>query len=209
MAIYQDGAISGRIGNLIFCRRYGKTIVRCLPKKSTKPASVAQLEVRQRFAVIRNFLAPLKSITDRSFPKVGYHTSANRCISYHLKEAAQGHYPNVNINYEAVKISKGNLSKPLNALYKNLKGESLQFSWRTSTHLDTGQIMVFTAYNADRDVWLMREFENVIGENQVDIEVPADWKDETLYAWCTYRDQKIKNFSNSIYLGVLRLVTWL
>lgn len=57
------GELSGKIGNLVSYNLKGKNVVRRIGK-SNKPATAAQLTVRQRIAVVNKILG-LKPVMDK------------------------------------------------------------------------------------------------------------------------------------------------
>jgi hypothetical protein len=114
MAILKNGIAghySGKMGNLVFYTLNGKQVSRTIGK-ITKAPTERQLKNRMEMKVVNQFL---KFITE--FINVGFQLKAkgtvktpyNLAVSYNKVNAVKGLYPDMEMDYERVQLTAGNL----------------------------------------------------------------------------------------------------
>src|SRR5690554_365868 len=161
MAIYVKGALgsfSGKLGNIVGSNWRSIDYLRSLPRPSKKPASEKQIAHRAKFALVVDFLNPL-----RDFINMGYNdsqeqkmTAFNRATS-HLLTRIEGQYPDFTIPYDEVRLSKGSLKGISANVFKNLDGD-LEITWDPSVNplsSEADDLVYFVMYNeATKDYFL-------------------------------------------------------
>jgi hypothetical protein len=133
------GELTGKIGNLVSYNLKGKNVVRRIGKNN-KPATAAQLAVRQRIAVVTKFLRPALAVINVGFELEVAGTDKNQhnaAISYNVKNATQGAYPDIKMDYSKALVSKGTLEPVINPL-ADLTGTLLTITWSVSADMDWG-----------------------------------------------------------------------
>ena len=102
------GPVSGRVGNLIFyiCSN-GKNYVRSRPRKSTKAPSLAQESQRSKFKFAIQFLKKIKDLIPIGFSEEKRMTPRNIATKELLTKGITGKYPNWQIDYPNLVLSKG------------------------------------------------------------------------------------------------------
>jgi len=134
MAILKNGlfgSISGKLGNTVTYDLKGKTVVRIIGKKSTKPPTVAQLANWQGMAIVNKFLKQVKLFID-----IGFHVVAkaeqlypqNKAVSVIKRAALTGTYPNIEIDFTKVLLSMGDLPGLINVAALP-ESNGIRFSW--------------------------------------------------------------------------------
>lgn len=134
------GPINGKVGNLVTYRVLNKVVVRMVGKNN-KPPSVKQLACRQKMGVVIAFLRPL---TD--FIKVGFALKAraankypyNMAVSFNVKHALAGEYPDLVIDYSKVMVANGNLPAAVNAEVSVI-ADGLRFNWDVGADMDVAE----------------------------------------------------------------------
>ncbi|WP_256005869.1 DUF6266 family protein [Pedobacter deserti] len=102
------GGYSGRLGNLVFYIRNGRQVVRTVGECRV-PASEKQTANRNALAVVMAFLKVVREFVNIGFDgkmKAGQ-TAFNAAVSYHLKNAVDGVYPDLYLDYAKVKLACG------------------------------------------------------------------------------------------------------
>src|SRR5574344_2038045 len=123
------GGFSGKVGNVIGGNWKGINYMRVKPASVANPQTEGQMDQRSRFNAALKFLQPMKD-----FIKVGFKSYAvkmtefNSAMSYILKNAIIGTYPDFVIDYSAALISKGTLSRASGALVESTVAGSVAFS---------------------------------------------------------------------------------
>lgn len=134
------GPVYGKVGNLVTYRVLNKDVVRMVGK-TNKPPSIKQLGCRQKMGMVVAFLRPL---TD--FIKVGFALKAraankypyNMAVSFNVKHALAGVYPDVVMDYSKVMVANGNLPAAVNAEVSVI-ADGLLFNWDVGADLDIAE----------------------------------------------------------------------
>lgn len=106
------GFCSGRIGNMIFYQRNGKACVRSGPRKTNRAATPRQLAQRAKFALVAAFLHPLRSfLQEDARIKNGKIPLFNRCVRRALQQSVIGQYPDFQLDYPKLEVSRGPLGR--------------------------------------------------------------------------------------------------
>ncbi len=132
MAELKNGLLnggSGKIGNLITYERNGKYFVRSRPEKVRQPNSEAQLAARQRFRLVHAVLAKLKEVLRYGFAADEKQRPAYAAaVSYNLKHAIAGSYPDQIMDYSQLSIFYGQRALPEHIEMEYSEGV-LRLSW--------------------------------------------------------------------------------
>ncbi|MBC8985562.1 hypothetical protein H9X96_07215 [Pedobacter sp. N36a] len=141
MAIGKNGLHgwpSGKIGRIVYYELNGQPVMRSIGKAG-KP-SLKQQANHQAMAVTTRFLSHLKDFINNGFELETRGTIRNQhnlAVSQIKKNALKGAYPNINIDYEKVELSKGTLIKPKDLQMEKI-AEGLQISWDSAYSYGTG-----------------------------------------------------------------------
>ena len=114
MAILRGGLfgnLSGKIGGLVFSTRNNQTEVRELPKKYEGPVTQTSLNLRAKWKLLMEFLILFIPFIRIGYPKQPKQrmTAFNLAISENYRYIIKGEYPNLEIDYSKVTLSKGRL----------------------------------------------------------------------------------------------------
>lgn len=209
------GPIIGKISNLVTYIRYGVPVVRTKPKKKSKKAkrSIAQQAVNLRFLMVKKFVAVI-----REFINVGYQFDVadtpripeNGAVSYLLKEAVTGVYPDYEMDFSKVLVSKGKLPVPLNPTVK-LDGDTLKFRWtvdpKWSYKLNRDQVMLLAYLPANNTAeYLLSGARRNEGSEELKVSLVPKTnsnanKDEYIETYIAFISDDRKRISDSVYVG--------
>ncbi|WP_316751593.1 DUF6266 family protein [Pedobacter gandavensis] len=212
MGSYNPGAFGsfrGRVGHVVATKWKGKDIVKNLPAKTTKKASIAQLAQRKRFEFLNRFMGQFSDLIH-----IGYRTAAgnrfipmNLACAYHLKHAVIGDYPDYQMDYSKLKLSfhKGidPVVKPELAL---LNGEAVILNWQmpefrsiTTRADDLAYILV---YNREKDHSVKHEGPRR-SDLRAEISMPESFIGDTLHCWIFFVSLDGKLAAETQYVGTL------
>ncbi len=203
------GIISGKIGNLIGYNYHGTQRFRAMPKKSTKPPTIAQQAQRMRFGLVCHFLNPLTPLISK-----GYGNSQGRsprkaqCVAYHTKHAVKGIFPDAEIDYSAVVLTTGRLDGVHDGEVWSDDVGRINIKWNerfqclTSSEMDQ---VILIVYNPVKDIHqLLMSFSDRLSKSAV-LAVPKEFLGDTVHCWMTFVSPCGKQFSTSSYLGVVTI----
>ncbi|SFC58537.1 hypothetical protein SAMN05421747_11574 [Parapedobacter composti] len=136
----------------------GLDVIRGLPRKSHKPRSEARLANEQAMKLIMSVLTPLKL-----FIRMGFRYAAeplnmsafNLALSINKKHAIKGQYPDLEIDWDNLQISKGNLAG-IKSLAAEWTDTGLRVSWDTDTGNAPGHaadLLSLAVYSTSEDYW--------------------------------------------------------
>ncbi|WP_010663488.1 DUF6266 family protein [Marinilabilia salmonicolor] len=127
------GNFYGKVGTVIGSKWKGIKYMRSLPDPSSKPPTNRQLNQREKFRQATAFLQPLGPVLRIGFrTQQQKQTPINAALSDLLINAMEGEAPAFAINYERLKIAKGNLTGARDAS-TNLEDSSINFSWHDNS----------------------------------------------------------------------------
>ncbi len=124
------GGFSGTIGTVIGGSWKGIDYMRSQPSKKSFNPTQNQLEQQAKFRLVIKFLGSMGGLVALGFGNIANQmTGQNSAMSYILKSAVTGVYPNYTILYPQVLISRGELPAALNPIAVAAAGGLINFSW--------------------------------------------------------------------------------
>ena len=107
-----NGPFSGKVGTAVGYMWKDIAVIRARPRRRRKPFSDKELNQQARFALMNQFLIPVKDLLNISFAHLAYRmTGFNKGFSYNVKTAILGVRPDLSIDYPMVLLSRGDLTK--------------------------------------------------------------------------------------------------
>lgn len=201
------GGFSGKVGNVIGGNWKGIDYMRVRPASVSNPQTEGQVDQRSKFSTVLGFLQPL-----RGFLKIGFRgyaikmTEFNSAMSYNVKNAVIGVYPDYVIDFESALISRGGLTGALNPTVNSPGVGQVQFNW-VDNSIDgnarpTDRAMVLV-YNPARNeaVYVNDGSARSIGNHA--LTVPDQYSGDTVYTFIAFISEDRKEVSNSKYVGEL------
>lgn len=156
MAILRNGILgscSGKIGNMVFYTVNGKQMARSVGKY-TKPPTEKQLQNQMELGVVTTFLKPIMVLINAGFGLMANGSGKspyNLAVGFNKKQAMQGVYPDVEMAYEKVLVTRGNMWGAI-AAGPELTNTGLSFSWESSASLQwsrqSDQVMLLAYFPA-------------------------------------------------------------
>lgn len=199
------GGFSGTVGTVVGVKWNGKDCMRARPMGHNDQKSMAQLDQRARFRTVIQFLKPLKAFLNVGFKsrKAGM-TAHNAAVSYHMKNALKGFFPDYQIDYSKVKVCSGPLPGALHpAVMVEIDGEML-FSWENNSaalHAMANDKVVLVVYNPNsKNITTLLDGNSRIVGSQ-DFALPHGFGGENLQCYIAFRNASQTHISDSQYIG--------
>jgi hypothetical protein len=128
------GPFSGKVGAVIGGIWKGIGFMRGLSTSYADAQTDAQLAQRQKFAITMAFLKPLSEFVKTGFKAYAVHqTGLNAAMSYNVKNALTGTYPNIAVDYPNALVSRGNLAGLLNQVASSTVAGTVKFDWEDNS----------------------------------------------------------------------------
>ena len=203
------GGFHGRVGNLVGYTLKGKHVIRMIGK-STKPLTPARKANCEKMKVVNEILKPsLHAI------RIGFRLAVagtdkneyNEAVSYNKKNAVQGEYPNISLDYTKVLMSMGTLPVAVNPAISQVE-EKITFSWDKSdlpvSQYDTDRAMLVIYFPDLKETCCQ-----LIGAKRVEgkdvIAISPQHISKRMEAYISFAKEDGREISNSVHVGSLNL----
>jgi len=205
-----QGGFSGKVGNVVGAHWRGIDYMRSLPRVNKgRPVTQEQLAHRLKFAAAVTFAKPLSYVFNLGYGRLARHkvTAYNLAVQQIYKEAIVGEYPNISVDPALVRISAGDLVRPLNPAAESLDDQVLRVSWtdntRERTKSDHSDLAIVVAYNPAK-----AEYQYDVGtakrlDEELLLELPEYFAGDEVHVYLGMVSRIGGNGCNSIYLGTL------
>ena len=128
------GGFSGKVGSVIGGIWKGISYMRGIALSHANPQTDAQLAQRQKWSVTMHFLQPLSEFLKTGFKKYAVKmTGINAAMSYNIRNALTGTYPNIAIDYPNALVARGNLAGVLNQVAASTVAGTVHFTWEDNS----------------------------------------------------------------------------
>lgn len=194
------GAISGKHGTAVASTRNGKSILRVFtPAKSNSPAQQVQ---RMKFGITTKSLNVLRNLIYIGFGGLyGFYSA----VSYALRHAVVGDYPDFSLDYAKVLVSTGTLPQSVNVGIAVVANTGAEITWNTETW-STGSAddMIYIGFlNPATQMPVFVEAQARRNEGRLTVPLPRTWVGATIHAWLFFVSPDGQQSSVSQYLGTI------
>jgi hypothetical protein len=201
------GVLSGKIGQVVGATWKGISILKVLPGSVANPQTDAQLTQRQKFAVTMHFLQPLSEFLKTGFKSYAVkQTGINAAMSYNIRNALTGTYPNIAIDYPNALVSRGNLAGVLNQVASSTVAGTIKFDWEDNSGeigasaLDKTLLVVYNP-TQNQAVTVNQLAERADGTQTVT--VPDSFSGDLVQCYMAYITADGATVSNSAFAGAV------
>ncbi|MEJ7694641.1 DUF6266 family protein [Daejeonella sp.] len=199
------GPISGKVGDKVYTIRNGQAYVQSKPKRSTKPPTTAQIIQRARFGMVAQFVGPIRNILNQTYSKINRKKEGvNVAIQQIHADAIIGEYPDFEIDFAKVTLTRGRLSAPILEMSYSEEHCALQLSWSTkidfnSFHDDELIAMIYCPSLPEK--WMILETGIYRADEKGLIKIPAELSNREIHTWLFYRSRMQDSYSQCNYPG--------
>lgn len=210
------GPVSGKVGNVVGGSWRGIDYLRSMPANVTNPRTEAQLSQRGKFVLMVRFLQPVLEYVRIGFkPYAQKMSTYNAAMSYNMRNALEGKFPDYTIRYEDVLLSRGNLRPVSNLTLAEPNALELQVNWDDNSGMmsasSTDRIMLLVYNLEDRDAFFDLNA-GTRGDGQSVITLPSNYSGKEVHVWLSLTNLPgmilagdKNSMSNSAYAGSITL----
>ena len=201
------GDFSGKVGPVIGGTWKGIGYMRGIPAKVANPKTDAQIAQRERVIVTMAFLQPMTSFIRVSWAAFAVKmTAMNAAFSYIIKNALQGTYPNIAVDYPNALVAKGNLPPALNATAASTVAAIVAFTWLdNSTEAgasDTDKTLIVIYSPAKKQAVTAMGLQERLANSQA-VTVPSSFSGDLVHCYIAFETLDGSEQSNSMYAGAV------
>lgn len=211
------GPFSGKVGEVIGSSWHGITYIKSRPAIFHDAKSPAQLAQRMRMQVAHQFVKSFKNVITIGYRYVaGEQIPYNKAVSYIIKNAIVGEYPDMGIAPNMVMVSQGNLMGAEECTAIKEESGKVIFSWNIAD--ENGQNVLkekaakHPKMRTDNTAWLVaynfakqeaKVDQTSRGEGHGTIETPADWIGDGIGCYLFFASNQDEAVSDSQFLGMI------
>jgi hypothetical protein len=204
------GGFTGKVGSVSGYVRNGQNIIRVARSRSSYKATPARNAQRAKIKVCNEFTQAFSGtgFFKRTFPSIGNAgTGYNRACSAIMNLAVTGIFPDININYPDVLISKGALPAAEQPAVSLFEISNLIFTWVNNPGKGTAKgndKVILVAYCPHLKQAFFTIGANTRSEGQGVLDVKS-FKNHSIKTWLGFLSNDETNASNSSYCGSIEL----
>lgn len=205
------GGVSGKVGNVVGGSWKGIDYLRILPASVANPRTPAQMDQRSKFITVINFLQPIKDFIRVGFKNYAVKmTQFNNAMSYNVKNAITGEYPDYTMDYTKALVSRGGLAPALNGTASSTVAGLVTFEWDDNSGDGNAQSTdkaLLVVYNPVKNeaVFILDGVTRVTGVQE--ITVPDNYSGDTVHTYIGFISEDGASVSNSKYLGAVQVAS--
>jgi len=198
------GGISGKVGNVIGGSWKGIDYLRIMPASVANPQTPAQMDQRSKFITVIHFLQPVKDFIRVGFKNYAVKMSQfNSAMSYNVKNAIAGTYPDYTIDYANALVSRGGLAPALNGTASSALAGLVSFEWDDNSgdgNAQTTDKALLLVYNPTKNeaVTVLDGATRVTGSQEVT--VPNNYTGDTVECFIAFISEG-GEVANSKFVG--------
>ncbi len=203
------GGVSGKVGTVIGGTWKGIDYLRARPASVANPNSEKQQNQRSKFSTVLNFLKPLTGFLSVGFRNYATGMTAfNVAMSYNVKNAVIGDFPDFSIDYQTALLSKGNLTGALNPSIGVVNAPDIIFEWSDNSGIGSAKatdLAMLVAYfeNQGEAVYQLTQITRNAGS--ATLSIPSVYLGSTAQCWIAFQSTDSKEISNSQYVGSIEI----
>jgi len=204
------GGFSGTVGTVIGGNWNGIDYMRSRNANRSVSKSTPQLIQRAKFSAIIQLLKPLKDFLRVGFKSQAVGKSAfNAATSYHMENALMGTFPDYQIDYSKVMVSKGNFPGALNPTAVSGSTAEIEFTWdnnssKTYARADDKAILVI--YNPLRQRAISILGGNLRLSGSQSVTLPANFSGDEVHCYISFQNASQSVISDSRFVGSLMVL---
>lgn len=202
------GPFSGKVGTVVGASWHGTDYMRSLPTASNKSASILQAAQRTKMILLRGFLLGTDEIIKRSFQNYTQAMPMNGALSYNLKHAITGTFPDLRVDFPNLLFCKGDLHGTSLPKAVSVVSNALDFSWinRNFSPMDAADDLVtLVVYDpVEMQFSTLSEAGNR-EEEIVRIVLPEKFSGHGVHCYISFFSQQFLLSSTSQYLGKIEV----
>jgi hypothetical protein len=129
------GGFRGKVGPVVGTQWKGIEVIRSRPPGKRHKSSEDQLKQQAKMSLMTSFISPLSTFLNSTYQSVTVRMSCfNRALSFNMRDAIIGNYPEFRINYPYVILGMGDLRNVETPNVSSYSEGRLTFSWRDNSN---------------------------------------------------------------------------
>lgn len=211
------GGLSGKVGNVVGSSWKGINYLRALPSHVTNPRTPAQRTTRLKMEIVIRFLKSCTAFIRFGFNAYAVKMSAfNAATSYNLSNAVKGELPDVELDYEQLQVSRGNLQGVANPEVEMSDSGKVLFNWTDNSGQGNAignDLAMLLAYNPAKNSSVYALAAATRSEGTAELELPDSYIGDEVHCYIAFSSadrlsssNSRDSISNSTYAGTIAVI---
>ena len=199
------GPFSGKVGEVIGSNWKGIPYIKARPTKYHDAKTPRQLTHRMKLQTAHGLVRSIKPLIEIGFRNVtGNQTPYNNAVSYLMKNALVGEYPEVGIDPSKVMVSQGTLAGADDCSVSTKGDGTIAFLWGeaySEGNASPEDQAFLLAYNFTQQQGVSNQFFRK--DKSGSIKIPKEWEGDGIACYIFFASIINKEVSNSEFLGII------
>ncbi|MBO9570935.1 MAG: hypothetical protein J7497_01805 [Chitinophagaceae bacterium] len=202
------GAITGLVGTVVGSTWRGIAYIRSKGPETRSNSSEDQKKQQSKFGLMVNFLHSMKDLLQLGYKDHGTRmTEINSALSYNIKNAITGNYPDYAIAYPMVQISRGNLPNAKSPAASAETAGAINFNWLNNAGIGKAKagdraILVAHCPELQQTVYIVDPLRSAAAGV---LAVP-EFSGMDVQTWISFLSEDKKDVSTSIFTGEVNVL---
>jgi hypothetical protein len=203
------GGFSGKVGSVVGGSWKGINYMRGKANSIKNPQSPHQMQQRSKFALALSVLQPITAFIRVGFKRYAHRQSEfNAAMSYTVKHAILGTYPDYTLDYPSLLVARGTLTGANNATATAVTGK-VKLTWEDNTGIgearSTDKSMA-VAINPTKGEAAYITDGALRSAGQEDMTVSPFWVGDEVKVYLAFISENGKDVATSAYCGTVTIV---
>ena len=198
------GPFSGKVGAVVGAQWRGISYMRGVPRVQSKPRTDLQNAQSSKLTLFRGFLLGVGDIVNKCFQNFDQYTEMNGALSYNMKYAVAGSYPDFEVDFPSFVFAKGELLGSWTPTACSKSIGKLRVSWKNrpfsnlSSSDDNVQVILYCVKTEQFHIY---DHIGIRSDKSVKLDVREDVRGNTVHCYLHFYSDKFKISSTNEYIG--------
>ena len=203
------GAFSGTVGPAVGSSWKGIGVIRSRPPRKRRRSTEGQLRQMAKLKLMTPFVRPLTDLLNRTYVNTVYRMSCfNKTLSYNMRNAISGEYPDFNINFTRVVLGVGDLLNPDKVSAHSTAAGQISITWTDNSGQGSARAtdQAFVAvYCEALDQWITDGPGPQRNAGSYTLEV-TEFYGKAVYTYIGFLSADAQFVSTSLYAGLVNML---
>lgn len=202
------GGFSGKVGAVVGSSWRGIEYMRSKPKRRRGGSTANQKSQQSRFSLMTSFLKTMKDLVVLGYrDKLPRMTEVNSALSFNLKNAVTGNYPDFSIVYPQVQITRGSLPNATAPAAVAGAAGTINFTWTDNSGIGKAKaedkaILVAYCEALKHTVYIVNPLRSAEAGNLA----ASEFAGQPVQTWISFLSADGKDVATSIFTGVVNIL---
>jgi len=203
------GGFSGKVGSVVGSSWKGISYMRGKANSIKNPRTLQQMMHRNKFAAALSVLQPITAFLRVGFRRYAHRKSEfNAAMSYTVKNAIQGTYPDYTIDFSKLLVSRGTLTGANNATATPAAGK-IKLAWEDNSGIGeaqpTDKALVVAINPTKSEAAYITEGAPRSAKTE-DLMVSPYWSGDDVEVYLGFISENGKDVATSFYCGTVSVI---